>query len=419
MGNATRRLAVVAESVLVKRGRLMLMLCLGAACPVWADADAEEEASSIAEAFAQGQAKLNFRYRYEFVDQEGQPRDANASTLRSRLTWTSADYRGFSWGAEADHVTVVGDERFNSTNNGRTNFPVVADPEGFDLNQAYVKYSTGKLKLTGGRQRINLADQRFVGGVAWRQNEQTYDAFRSQYQVSSKVSVDYSYVWAVNRIFGPDNGAQPADWDGNTHLLNVDFKLAETHSLKAFAYLLDFENDNGPANSTSTYGVTYSGNLGGLSLSAGYATQSDYKESPLRYKADYFNVNAGYKIGAVTLKAGYELLGSDEGVAAFRTPLATLHKFQGFADKFLSTPADGIKDLSLGLVGKAGKLSVAATWHDFTADEGGSNYGSEINLVATYPLSKRTSVLLKFADYNADEFATDTTKVWFMLNVNL
>ncbi len=401
----------------IKGGGLLLTVILSAASPVWATE--VDEAPSIVEAFANGKAKLNFRYRYEFVDQDGLPRDANASTLRSRLSWTSATYSGFTWGAEADHVTVVGDERFNSTNNGRASFPVVADPEGFDLNQAYIKYSSQKLNLTGGRQRINFADQRFVGGVGWRQNEQTYDAFRAQYKANERVALDYTYVWAVNRLFGPDNGAQPADWDGDTHLLNLDFKIAQDHSLKAFAYLLDFENDNGPVNSTSTYGVTYSGKLGGFNLNAGYATQKDYKDSPLNYEADYFNVDAGYKLGAVTLKAGYEVLGSDDGIAAFRTPLATLHKFQGFADKFLTTPADGIKDLSVGLAGKVGKLSMAATWHDFDADEGSTDYGSEINLVATYPLSKRTTALFKFADYDADEFATDTTKVWFMINVNL
>lgn len=386
---------------------------------VGAQTKAIEPVTSIAEAFASGKAKLNFRYRYEFVDQNGVPRNANASTLRSRLSWTSGAFNGFSWGAEADHVTVIGDERFNSTNNGKGSFPIVADPEGFDLNQAYVKYRKDSLTLTGGRQRINYADQRFIGGVAWRQNEQTYDAFRAEYKLNAKVSMDYSYVWAVNRLFGPDNGAQPADWDGDTHLLNVDINMAEGHSLKAFAYLLDFENDNGPANSTSTYGVTYKGKVGPLSLDAGYATQSDYETSPLNYSADYFNVAAGYKIGAFTLKAAYEVLGSDNGVAAFRTPLATLHKFQGFADKFLGTPANGLKDLSLGFAAKAGKVSVVAAWHDFNADEGNADYGTEINLFATYPLSKRTSLMFRFADYKAKDFATDTTKAWLMVNVNL
>ncbi len=49
--------------------------------------------------------------------------------------------------------------------------------------------------------------------------------------------------------------------------------------------------------------------------------------------------------GIGTLGVGYELLGSDDGVAAFQTPLATLHKFNGFADQFLVTPAGGLQDI--------------------------------------------------------------------------
>jgi hypothetical protein len=32
-------------------------------------------------------------------------------------------------------------------------------------------------------------------------------------------------------------------------------------------------------------------------------------------------------------------------VKGFTTPLATLHKFQGWADKFLTTPVNGLADL--------------------------------------------------------------------------
>ena len=160
------------------------------------------------------------------------------------------------------------------------------------------------------------------------------------------------------------------------------------------------------------------GSIGALSLDLGYARQSDYEASPLNYDANYFRINAGYKIATTTLRVGYEVLGSDDGIAGFRTPLATLHKFQGFADKFLATPADGIRDLNIGASVKIGKLGATLSWHDFDSDEGSTDYGSEINLVATYPLSKRTSLLLKFANYNADEFATDTTKLWLMANIN-
>ncbi|MEZ5303023.1 MAG: alginate export family protein [Verrucomicrobiales bacterium] len=56
--------------------------------------------------------------------------------------------------------------------------------------------------MTVGRQEIALGDQRFIGTVGWRQNEQTLDAARLRFQPHSDLWIDYAYVWRVNRIFG-------------------------------------------------------------------------------------------------------------------------------------------------------------------------------------------------------------------------
>lgn len=378
-----------------------------------ANADITDALSSAAK---DGTAKFNIRYRVESVDQDGITEDALASTAKARFSWVSGAANNFSVGIETDYVVAIGDDQYNSTDNGRTTFPVVADPEGFDLNQAFVKYKQANVTATLGRQRIVHGGQRFVGGVAWRQNEQTYDALRLQLAPVDGFSLDYSYVFNVNRIFGPDGGAQPADWDSESHFILAKYAISKQHSLTGFAYLLDFSNANGIPNSTSTYGVDYAGAFGAFKLAASYASQSDYGDSPLDYSADYYAVSASYKIKPVNLTVGYEVLGSDDGVAAFRTPLATLHKFQGWADKFLGTPAAGIEDLYLGVAGAVGKLKLAATFHDYTSNEGSSDLGSEINIVATLPLHKTTSVQLKFADYSADNHATDTTKIWVTLN---
>ncbi len=377
------------------------------------------ELEDIKTAISSGETKLNLRYRFEYVDQDGFSNDAKASTLRGRLTWGSQPLDGWRAGIEADYVALIGNESYNSTENGNTQFPVVADPEGFDLNQFYLAYKGQDLQTTIGRQRIVHADQRFVGGVAWRQNEQTYDAVRIQYSFSGDFSLDYGYIWNVNRIFGPNDGAQPADWRSNSHFLFATYQFNDAHKLDGFVYLTDFENGNGLPNSTSTYGLTYQGSLGPVNLRGTYAQQSDYADSPLDYDADFLAVNVGVKLQPVTLNLGYELLASDDGVQAFRTPLATLHKFQGWADKFLATPAGGIEDRYLGIAGKLGAVKFAATYHDFRADEGSLDYGTELNIVANYPLTSGINMQLKYADYNADDFATDTTKVWLTLNIAL
>ena len=110
------------------------------------------------------------------------------------------------------------------------------------------------------------------------------------------------------------------------------------------------------------------------------------------------------------------MLGSDDGVAAFRTPLATLHKFQGWADVFLNTPANGIEDTYLSVSGSISKVKLVLSYHQFDANEGGADYGSELNLVGTYKLAKSWTVQGKFADYDAQDFATDRTKFWLTLS---
>lgn len=377
-------------------------------------ADAATQAASLPEILSKGSAALSFRYRYEFVDQDGIAKDADASTLKTRLTWDSAVYQGFAMGLEFDNVTVMGNESYNSTVNGETQYPVVADPDGTDVNQAFLRYATDSTKVTFGRQRILHAGQRFIGGVGWRQNEQTFDSFRVETAALGPVTVDYSYIWDVQRIFGPDDGPNK-HWNSDSHALLLGWVPTEGHKLSFFTYLLDFEDSL--INSSATYGIDYAGALGPLTLAASYATQSDYADNPVDYSADYYMVEVGSTLKGIGLAAGYEVMGSDDGVMAFSTPLATLHKFDGWADKFLGTPANGLEDAYLKISGKIGPFALAAFYHDFSANEGSMDYGSEVDLVGSYPINPNVALELKYANYDADELFTDTEKLWMTVNV--
>lgn len=396
---------------------LGLMLSAGLAgtlAGTTASADWYEDLSSSVK---DGKASFDFRLRNEIADLDSFGDSARASTLRSRLTWKSAPIGAWSYGAEADYVAVIGSERYNSLSNGMTRYPVIADPDGFDLNQIYVAYSGDALSSTFGRQRINHDRQRFVGGVAWRQNEQSLDALR--FQFGDTLKFDYSYVSRVNRIFGPDDGVQPRQWDSNSHFLRGTFSPAKGHSMVAFGYLMDFENGNGIPNSNSTFGIEYTGKVGAIQLAAALAQQSDYGDSALDYDAPYYFAEAKYATKQFGVTVGYEVLGSDGGTAGFRTPLATLHKFQGWADMFLGTPAAGVEDVYAGVNGKLGKLSVGIVYHTFSADDGGADYGDEIDFVLNYPLHKAVKLQVKYAAYSADSFGVDTDKLWATLQLKL
>ena len=378
-------------------------------------------AAGFAESLRATKPSFNVRYRLETVDQDGFDKNARASTAKARLSWFMPAQEGLSFGFEVDQVLLLppgSAQKFNSTENGRTGYPIIADPLGFDLNQVLLRYRSGDLTFTAGRQRILHATQRFLGGVAFRQNEQTYDGLRLQF-ARGMTSLDYTYIINVNRIFGPGDGAQPGDWKGDTHAFRGELTAAQGHTFGAFAYLMDFENDNGPGNANATYGVDYTASFGPFSLTGIVAKQQDYADNPVSYDATYYSVEARLQQGSMTYTGGYEVLGSDGGEAAFRTPLGTLHKFQGWTDRFLATPLTGVADAYVTASTAVGSVVVSFAFHDFQAQKGGADYGYEVGASLSWTIRENLSAELKFADYHARQHATDITKFWLMLNYRI
>jgi len=367
-------------------------------------------------------AGLEFRYRYEGVDQDGVDRDADANTLRVRANFATREYRGFSGSLELDLVEAIGSQRYNDTRNGNVGYPVVADPEGADLNQAWLQFAPrADTRFRVGRQRLNLDNERFVGSSGWRQNEQTLDAFRIETTAIPKVTLNYAFVDRVNRVFGPDTGVPPEAFEGATHLLNARWLAAPTAAFVAYAYLLDF--DEAPQLSSRSLGLRYEGSHAlheGFSLAwtLEYASQRDAGDNPSDVDATYALAEVRAKLAVVELQAGQERLSGERGTAsptdnaAFQTPLATLHKWQGWADKFLTTPPAGIRDTFVGASLKRDSWRAQAAWHDFAADATSQNYGRELDLLVAVTIHRRFEFMLKFADYEADEAFTDTRKVW-------
>lgn len=373
-----------------------------------------------------GKASVNFRYRYEGVDEGGFAENAKASTLRSRLTLESAAWNGFTAMLEMDDVRTIGVDDYNSTVNGKTQYPVVPDPVGTDLNQAWLKYSSDSADGILGRQRILHGNQRFIGGVAFRQNEQTYDGIRAELKSWDKLSLDLSYVTQINRLFGPNDGANPAVLDGQNFFFRGDYQIVKAQKVVGYIYLLDIDPQAGYGagktvdNSSNSFGVEYDGNFGLFSLGAALASQTDAGDSTLNYSANYYRIDLLFKLQPVNLYAGYEVLGGDNGTG-FATPLATLHKFQGWADKFLTTPGDGVEDFYIGINGKAGPVKLGAVYHDFQAESSSADFGTEIDLVATWTVNKQFSLEAKYADFSTNDSSRfqDTTKGWLTLQLKL
>ena len=134
------------------------------------------------QALREGDAIVDLRARYESVEQGGFASEADALTNRLRAGYQTAPLKGTAFLAEGVLVDDLVDD-YNSTTNGQTEYPVVADPTDFAaINRfALINKSLERTTLTFGRQRIVHDDQRFVGNVGWRQNEQTFDGLRAQW----------------------------------------------------------------------------------------------------------------------------------------------------------------------------------------------------------------------------------------------
>lgn len=385
----------------------------------------ETENKTLADAIISGEAHVGFRYRYENVDQDVFSDDANASTVRLRVNYRTGRWQKWSGFAEFDYIGELLFNDFNSLGGSspdRDRYPVVADPKGPDLTQLYLDYApSAQTNFRIGRQRIVLDNHRFVGDVGWRQNIQTYDGLGVTYTGWSNTEVFYSYNTAVQRIFGNDVPA--GRHDSNNHLLNVNIKLSDAWLVVPYYYYID--NKDTAVFSTATFGARLSGGVsvgeGKLNIIAELATQSDAANNPVSYDAEYFNVGATWALkNGLSLGLAWESLGGDQNVAgaSFRTPLATLHAFQGWADLFLSTPAEGIDDVSFTVKYKHDNWNLTAVYHDFSAESGSGKWGTELDLSAGRSLGDRYGVLLKAALYNADQHATDTNKFWIMLTGN-
>jgi len=343
-----------------------------------------------------GNAYADIKLRYESNDTEGGTDAATAVITDAALGFETKDYEGFKALVEYEVVLPLVDEYAPED----PTFDPVADPEVKEWNRAQISYKKDGIGAVIGRQRIILDGARFVGNVGWRANEQTFDAATLTYS-KDDLSLHYSFIDQVNGIL------PKFDADTTNHLLNAGYKVG-TGKISAYAYLL--ENDDTDA-FLDTYGVSYTGSTMADDIkviySAEFATQSNDDVD-----ATYFALEGGAVVSGVTLALGNETLGSDDGTYGFQTPLATKHKFNGWADKFLKTPDSGLSDTYVKAATKVKGVKLVGFYHMFDAVEGSEDLGSELDLLAVKKIDKTFTVGAKAAFYTAGDNGADTTKMW-------
>ncbi len=375
-----------------------------------------------------GQIKANIRYSYEHVEQEGL-QTANGDPIRLRLGYQTPKFSGLqAYGEFLGNTSVFLDD-YNSTLNGKSEYATIGDPNEGALNQAWLSFDgLANTMIKAGRQKLVWDNERFLCPASFRQMEQTMDSVTLQNTSLGNFSVKAAYVWNILTTNNEEVNMEAP-------LLNLRYDITGIGSVIGYGYWLDYSDpdDSGPfeyAYSSQSYGLSLNGspaiteNLK-LLYTAEYASQSEYGDNPKDFTTDYYHLYGGLLapgkdslLKQISGKIGYEVFGSDNGVS-FQTPLGANHRFNGWADLFGKTkPANGLRDMYGTLGCSIAGFNVDMAYHDFQADTGGSDYGTEFDIKMTKKLAENYTLFASWSTYNADEFKNDVDKVWLRITVN-
>ncbi len=374
-----------------------------------------------------GAVKFDLNTRWENVDQDrGTPKTANAVTSRLRAGLLSPVFHGIQGYAEYEGNLAM-QEDFNSTRNNNTGYSTVADPQKSELNQLWISYAgIPDTVIKGGRQRIMLDDQRFIGNVGWRQMETTFDSVLVTHtnQQIFGLTVNAGYIGNVNTFTSTTENIEAP-------ILNVNYKVGDYGNLVGYAYLLDYTERENYEKSSQTYGLRMSNfqkpgdtlklsDNYGLVYTAEWDRQIDYGHGLTKYEADRLNLMGGFTAYNFTFQGAMEQLDGKGANRTFDTPLGTNAAFQGWANLFLVTPNNGIRDVfgTVSTVLDRGNVVLTGVYHDFTDDAGQLHYGKEWDFTAVKKFGKHYTLLARYAYYDADQFSTDTQKIWVQGNIS-
>jgi len=444
--------------------------------------EAEKEYTFF-DSITEGKPMTSFRLRYENVDQDGPqptatPTVANPDlktgeglTLRSLIGWQTSPFHNFSFAGQIIDVSKLKDDFNDSTNgtliNAVSNQPnkqpyaKIVDPDYTGVNQLYVDWTgikNNRVRL--GRQAINLDNVRFVGDIGFRQVMQVFDGVSLVSKTIPDTEIFFGHMESVRQI------TTVLRTKGALEMLNAKYRYSPTESITGYAYLSSFndlglgrawfgnaagaggvaQGKNGNINQNKdqgnqTYGVRVDGihpfnpNLRAL-YTAEFAKQTDFSGGDSRIDAHYYKLGGGVGIDNFSIRADQELLSSNNSQYAFQTPFGTNHLFQGWVDKFLATPVEGIQDSFITATYRYEDFTFFADYHLIKSDKDfnkvgggfGDKYGTEWNVAATWNYDKNIMAKLEYGQFKESDQYTllpagntiagnrgrvrDTNKLW-------
>lgn len=368
-----------------------------------------------------GQIKFDLRFRYDNTDSTNPAKQvANAFTGRLRLGYLTPGFQGFQAYAEYAGNQDIGVNTYNSTRNGKTQYETIADPQQNELSQLWLSYKgIPATEIKAGRQRIQFDNERFIGAAAWRQLERTFDGVLITNASLPNTTIKAGYLLNQQNTDATVHSMQ-------LPVINIAYAIKGWGALSSYGYWFD-DHDQQPQDSSQTYGVRFDGKRAitdGFSLlyTAEYAYQRDYVSNQTDYQADYYHLIGGFTAFGVTAKGAMEQLGGKGLNKTFDAPLGLLHRFNGWADLFTTTPTSGLRDVYASVETSLIGTTFTGMFHDFADDTGKQHYGDEWDFMVTKEFFKHYTLLAKYAYFHAaaDGAAIakfDTQKIWFGVGI--
>ncbi|MEL6557073.1 MAG: alginate export family protein [Bacteroidota bacterium] len=372
----------------LKRCAMLISLFLLLSFCGFGQEDTEQSQNELTSLINEGEFVFNGKLRFWHAN-DAAARTSQAYSFGTNFGYLSKSYKGFRIYAEGESVVALTPDLYFDGVNGLTDRTNVTDPETLELNQMYVSYNDTLnggtvINFKVGRQAAIVEDERFIGRVSARQDDQTFDAIYGKLLNDDKgVSFEYAYMYQVNRLI-----AEVGDWRSDSHAFMLGFYKNPMARVGIFSHLLDFQDDS-PGQSNQTFGITIDRSKipqdrTAVTYQTAFAYQSEYGDNPIAYDAFLINAEVGVSVpGAGVFRLGYELASSDNGVASYQFPLSTGQRLHRISDKFINPPADGLhnpyftaesRNIFWGIGGWLG-------YHTYFSEESGDFLAHEIDVV--------------------------------------
>ncbi len=299
--------------------------------------------------------------------------------------------------------------------------PRIPDVPGPDINQAFLRYRTSTEQITLGRQTLEWGDLRFLSANSFWQNPQSFDALLIDRSIAEASHIQYTFINKALRIFGRDadsylepsdinykiqQGIRPKDGLGehqmHTHALQWQWREWDYTDLSIFGYFIN--NETAPALSNDTMGARLAYQQKFANWNYRFLASAARQKRPNQtenYDLPYWHLQTSLGRGALEWSIDYEYLGAHDGKGLI-TPLGFTHEYQGWADRFTTTPSKGVEDISLRNTSRWRKLRLDMRYHRFFSAQDEDYYGQELDAEIGYQFAANQKIALRMAQFWAE-----------------